>query len=61
LFLTKDDCLSVPQVVCQILKYVNAGEVYVGNETGFVFAEVNSDRITWIVQQEETGDYTISG
>ena len=41
--------------------FLSAGEVYVGFETGFVFAEVNSDRITWIVKKDEEGDYSIVG
>ena len=37
------------------------GEVYIGFETGFVFAEVNSDRINWIVKKDEDQTYSIVG
>ena len=36
------------------------GEVYVGFETGFVFAEVNADRVNWIVEKEDDG-YSVVG
>nr|CAB3266928.1 protein-glutamine gamma-glutamyltransferase K [Phallusia mammillata] len=39
---------------------VKSGEIYLGFETGFVFAEVNSDRVNWIVEQDEAGDYAIT-
>uniref|UniRef100_H2YCU3 protein-glutamine gamma-glutamyltransferase n=1 Tax=Ciona savignyi TaxID=51511 RepID=H2YCU3_CIOSA len=43
------------------IKNGNIGwEVYLGFETGFVFAEVNSDRANWIVRQEEDGSYAIA-
>ena len=37
------------------------GEVYLGYETPFVFAEVNADRVQWIVKAGEDGSYEISG
>ena len=30
------------------LKAIKAGETNIGNDTGFVFAEVNGDEITWL-------------
>lgn len=31
-----------------------------GFETGFVFAEVNADRVNWVVEKED-GNYAVSG
>ena len=33
------------------IKAIQKGHVYVGYDTGFVFAEVNADRVTWIVRK----------
>jgi len=42
------------------LAAIKNGEVYLGFETGFVFAEVNSDRITWMVKQDRNdGNYIV--
>ncbi|XP_078483974.1 protein-glutamine gamma-glutamyltransferase K isoform X1 [Ciona intestinalis] len=41
------------------LTAIKNGEVYLGFETAFVFAEVNSDRANWIVKQDEVGEYVI--
>ena len=36
------------------------GEVYIGFETGFVFGEVNADRVTWLVEKDpEDGNYIV--
>nr|XP_039256982.1 protein-glutamine gamma-glutamyltransferase 4-like isoform X2 [Styela clava] len=35
------------------LTAIKKGEVYLGYETPFVFAEVNSDRVTWVVEKDD--------
>ena len=37
------------------LAAIKKGHIYIGYDTGFVFAEVNADRVEWIVKQE--GNY----
>ena len=37
------------------LAAIKRGHIYIGYDTGFVFAEVNADRVEWIVKQE--GNY----
>ena len=34
------------------LAAIKKGHIYIGYDTGFVFAEVNADRVEWIVKQE---------
>ena len=38
---------------------VKNGEIYAGFDTGFVFGEVNADRVTWLVKRDRYGDYVI--
>jgi len=38
---------------------IKKGEVFVQYETGFVFAEVNSDRIYWVVKKDQYGSYEV--
>ena len=33
------------------LKAIKEGEVYIGYDAAFIFAEVNADRMTWIVKK----------
>jgi hypothetical protein len=40
------------------VKAVKSGEVYIPFDTGFVFAEVNGDRVYWDV--DEDGEMTVS-
>ena len=39
------------------LKAIKDGEIYVGYDTGFVFGEVNADRVTWVVEQDDDASY----
>ena len=39
------------------LAAIKKGHIYIGYDTGFVFAEVNADRVEWIVKQEGTYNY----
>ena len=39
------------------LAAIKKGHVYIGYDTGFVFAEVNADRVEWIVKQEGSYNY----
>ena len=39
-----------------VIMFLPAGEVYLGFETGFVFAEVNADSVTWIVKKDRNND-----
>ena len=39
------------------LAAIKNGHIYIGYDTGFVFAEVNADRVEWIVKQEGTYNY----
>ncbi|CAG5098814.1 Oidioi.mRNA.OKI2018_I69.XSR.g15999.t3.cds [Oikopleura dioica] len=39
------------------LKAIKDGEIYVGYDTGFVFGEVNADRVTWVVEQDGDTSY----
>ena len=41
------------------LTAIKEGEVYAGFDTGFVFSEVNADRVTWVVKKDEDDDYII--
>jgi len=42
------------------LAAIKKGEVYIGFETGFVFGEVNADRVTWLVEEDpEDGNYIV--
>ena len=34
------------------LAAIKRGHVYIGYDTGFVFGEVNADKVYWIVKQE---------
>ena len=36
---------------------IKKGHIYIGYDTGFVFAEVNADRVEWIVKQEGSYNY----
>ena len=36
---------------------IKKGHIYIGYDTGFVFAEVNADRVEWIVKQEGNYNY----
>ncbi|XP_046852517.1 protein-glutamine gamma-glutamyltransferase 4-like isoform X2 [Xenia sp. Carnegie-2017] len=38
---------------------VKNGEIYAGFDTGFVFGEVNADRVTWLVKRDRYGYYVI--
>ena len=35
------------------VKAVRNGDVYLGYDTKFIFAEVNGDRLTWVVTDED--------
>ena len=35
------------------VKAVRQGDVYLGYDTKFIFAEVNGDRLTWVVTDED--------
>lgn len=37
------------------VKAVKDGEIYVGVDTGFVFAEVNADYVVWSIAEDEDG------
>jgi len=39
------------------LAAIKKGHIYIGYDTGFVFAEVNADRVEWIVKQEGSYNY----
>ena len=39
------------------LAAIKNGHIYIGYDTGFLFAEVNADRVEWIVKQEGTYNY----
>ena len=39
------------------LAAIKKGHIYIGYDTGFVFAEVNADRVEWIVKQEGNYNY----
>ena len=39
------------------LAAIKKGHIYIGYDTGFIFAAVNADRVEWIVEQE--GNHTI--
>ena len=39
------------------LAAIKKGHIYIGYDTGFVFAEVNADRVEWIVKQVGTKNY----
>ena len=39
------------------LAAIKQGHIYIGYDTGFVFAEVNADRVEWIVKQEGSYNY----
>ena len=41
------------------LTAIKEGEVYAGFDTGFVFSEVNADRVTWVVKKDENDEYKI--
>ena len=41
------------------LSAIKDGEVYAGFDTGFVFSEVNADRVTWVVEKDDNDDYVI--
>ena len=41
------------------LTAIKDGEVYAGFDTGFVFSEVNADRVTWVVEKDSGGDYVV--
>lgn len=41
------------------LTAIKDGEVYAGFDTGFVFSEVNADRVTWVVEKDDNDDYVI--
>ena len=34
------------------LTAIKAGHIYIGYDTGFVFGEVNADRVTWICKKQ---------
>ena len=43
------------------LNAVKEGAIYAGFDTGFVFAEVNSDYIQWIVKKDSQGKIVFQG
>ena len=40
---------------------IRNGEVYIGYDTGFVFAEVNADCVRWTVRRDESRNIVIEG
>ena len=52
--------ISLPKLASGIMqcgpapvKAVQNGDVYLGYDTKFIFAEVNGDRLTWVVTDED--------
>jgi hypothetical protein len=43
------------------LHAIKNGEIYVGYDTGFVFAEVNADYVKWIVLRDDSGNIVFEG
>jgi len=57
----QEESLGLYQTGPAPITAIKNGEVYLGFETGFVFAEVNADRVTWIVTQDRNdGNYVVS-
>jgi len=36
-----------------LLKAIKEGEIYIGYDSGFVFGEVNADRMTWVCKTDD--------
>ena len=43
------------------LAAIKEGHIYIGYDTGFVFGEVNADRVTWICQKAGRTIYIKAG
>lgn len=43
------------------VKAIKNGEIYLGYDTGFVFAEVNADYVKWVALRDATGNIVFEG
>lgn len=57
IFCIKEESRGMMQCGPAPLKAIKDGEIYVGYDTGFVFGEVNADRVTWVVEQDDDTSY----